>query len=100
MSSIDKLIDAAIGNELLSMMDALSRYNQILTNESNEENAAFITKWGNFCYRMMSFSILNAGLTFQRLKEMVFKNQIDRNVLAYVDGILVKSVVLIDHAKI
>ena len=40
---IDQLVDAMVGHELLSFMDAYFGYNHILVYESNEEHTSFIT---------------------------------------------------------
>ena len=41
----------------------------------------------------------NARVTFQRLVNKVFKDQIRRNMEAYVDGMLVKSTKTSQHVK-
>ena len=99
LPSIDELVDGASGNELLSMMDAHSGYNQILMHEPDEEKTSFITDSGTFCYRVMPFGLRNAGATFQRLMDKVFVDQIGRNVSAYVDDILVKSTSVEKHPE-
>jgi len=40
---IDLLVDSTAGHELLSFMDAFSRYNQIYMKEADQEKTAFIT---------------------------------------------------------
>nr|XP_027063201.1 uncharacterized protein LOC113689657 [Coffea arabica] len=59
--------------------------------EEDQEKTAFYTDQGVYCYTTMPFGIKNAGTTYQRLINRLFKNQIGRNVEAYVDDILVKS---------
>lgn len=41
--TIDQLMDASMGHELLSFMDAYSSYNQISMHLVDEENTSFIT---------------------------------------------------------
>jgi hypothetical protein len=88
---MDVLIDSTSGYELLSFMDALSRYNQIHMSELDKEKNSFITDQGLYCYNMMSFGLKNAGATYQRLVNRMFRDQIGRNVEVYVDDMLVKS---------
>ena len=46
LSRIEQLVDATVGHELLSFMDAYSEYNQIPIYEANEEHTSFITDRG------------------------------------------------------
>ena len=66
LSRIDQLVDMTIGHELLSFMEAYSGYNQISMYEPDEEHTSFITDHGLYCYKAMSFSLKNAGVTYQR----------------------------------
>ena len=63
--SIDRLIDEASGFQVLSFLDAYSRYNQIRMHALDEEKTTFIIEDANFCYRVMPFSLKNAGATYQ-----------------------------------
>ncbi|XP_074365409.1 uncharacterized protein LOC141706557 [Apium graveolens] len=47
----------------------------------------------------MPFDLINAGATYQRLVNMMFKDQIGRTMEVYVDDMLVKSEVASDHIK-
>ena len=79
------------GHQLLSFMDAFSRYNQIKMDKANQEKTSFITNQGLFCYKVMHFGMKNAGATYQRLVNHMFHPQIGQNVEVYVDDMLVKS---------
>ena len=72
-------------------MDAFSSYNQIKMNETNQEKTSFIISQGLFCYKAMPFGLKNAGATYQRLVNHMFRPQIGWNVEVYVDDMLVKS---------
>lgn len=71
----------------------LPRRLQRLSSDLNGQNpkTAFITERGIFCYRKMPFGLKNAGATYQRLVDRVFKHQVGRNMEVYVDDIIVKS---------
>ena len=80
-------------------MDAFSGYNQIKMAPEDEEKTAFITDKGIYCYKVMPFGLKNAGATYQRLVNKVFKNQIGRNMEVYVDDMLVKTSEENDHLE-
>ena len=88
---IDQLVDTIMGHKFLSFMDAFSGYNQIRMDEANQKNTSFVTSQGLFYYKVMPFSLKNAGATYQRLVNHMFRSQIRRNVEVYVNDMLVKS---------
>ncbi|KAE8708450.1 high mobility group B protein 6-like [Hibiscus syriacus] len=63
---IDTLVDNTAGNSLFSFMDGFSGYNQIKMNHADMEKMTFVTMWGMFCYKVMSFGLKNVGATYQR----------------------------------
>ena len=72
LPNIHILVDNTAGHEIYSFMDGFSSYNQILLDEEDREKTAFITPWGNFCYRVMPFGLKNAGATYQRAMIALF----------------------------
>ena len=95
---IDALVDSTSGYELLSFMDAFSDYNQILMHPEDQEKTSFITDRGLYCYKVMPFSLRNAGATYQRLVNKMFQGKIGKNMEVYVDDMLVKSTKSGNHA--
>ena len=69
---IDQIIDATAGSELLCFLDAYSGYHQIKLNVDDQEKTSFITSFGAFCYKTMSFGLKNAGATYQRCIQNCF----------------------------
>ena len=65
--------------------------------KDDEEKTSFITPYGTYCYVKMPFGLKNAGATFQRLMQKTFNPQIGRNLEAYVDDLVVKSINAGDH---
>jgi hypothetical protein len=82
--------DTTAGCETLSFLDAYSGYHQIKMKESDQLATSFITPFGMYCYTTMPFGLRNAGATYQRCMNHVFREHIDRTVEAYVDDIVVK----------
>lgn len=75
LPSIDQLVDSTTKHELLSFMDAFSGYNQTKMYEEDQEKTSFITDRGLYCYKVMPFGLKNAGATYQRLVNAMFKEQ-------------------------
>jgi hypothetical protein len=88
---IDSLVDAAAPSELMSLLDCYSGYHQIWMNKEDEPKTSFITPSGTYCYLWMPEGLKNAGGSFSRMTAKVLHSQIGRNVLTYVDDIIVKS---------
>ncbi|GKU89032.1 hypothetical protein SLEP1_g3225 [Rubroshorea leprosula] len=97
MPSIDKLVEAASGNERLSLLDAYSGYHQVRMAPEDEVKTSFYAGDEIYCYVMMSFGLKNAGATYQKMVTIVFRAQIGRNLEVYVDDIVVKSSRAEDH---
>ena len=94
---IDLLVDSTAGHSMLSFMDRFSGYNQILMAQENIEKIVFITKWGTYYYRVMTFGLKNAGATYQRVATTLFHDMMHRDVEVYVDDMIVKSRGRADH---
>ena len=88
---IDQIVDATVGHELLSFLDAYLGYNQISMYPSDEAKTAFLTPYDMYCYRVMSFGLKNVGATYQRMMSQVFEPLLGKTVVVYIDDILVKS---------
>ena len=72
---IDQLVDATSGNQLLKFIDAYSRYNQIHMHVPDQEQTFFITDHDLYCYKVMPFGLKNVGANYQRLVNIMFKEQ-------------------------
>ena len=49
----------------MSFLDGYSRYNQVIIDEEDRLKTTFMTKWGTFAYKRMSFVLINLGATFK-----------------------------------
>ena len=56
----------------------------------DQEHTSFITYRELYCYKVMLFGLKNAKATYQRLVNMMFKEQIGKTMEVYVDDMLVK----------
>jgi len=99
LPNIDRLVDGATGNKVLSFLDAYSGYNQIPMATTDMNKTAFITDDANYFYRVMPFGLKNAGATYQRLMDKVFSHLTRHCVEVYVDDMFVKSPSHHQHAE-
>jgi hypothetical protein len=88
---IDQIIDSTAGYDLLCFLDSYSGYHQIAIKEEDQEKTAFITPFDAYCYTTMSFGLKNAGATYQRAIQACFKRQLNKNVEAYMDDVVVNT---------
>ena len=97
MPRIDQLVDATAGHPRMSFLDAFQGYHQIPLALEYQEKTAFVTPTGNYHYKVMPFSLKNAGSTYQRMMTRMFELQLGNNIEIYVDDMVVKSKVVSEH---
>jgi hypothetical protein len=97
---IDQIVDSTAGCELFCFLDTYSGYHQIKMKESDQLTTSFSMPFNMFCYITMSFGLRNAGATYQRCMQHVFRDQIGRTMEAYVDGIVVKTWLVICMSRL
>ena len=71
-------------------MDGFSGYNQIKMAPEDTEKTTFITLWGTFCYKVMSFGLKNAGATYKRAMVALFHDMMHKEIEVYVDDMIAK----------
>ena len=75
----------------MSFLDAYFGYHQIPLFGPDQENTAFITTIGLYCYKVMPFGLKNVGAKYQCLVTKMLKEEIRKSMEVYVDDMLVKS---------
>ncbi|GKA32513.1 reverse transcriptase domain-containing protein [Tanacetum coccineum] len=85
LPEIEWKIELLMGFQYKYFLDAYKGYQQIQMTKKDEEKTAFHTEEGVFYYTKMPFGLKNAGVTYQRLVDSAFKEQIGVNLEAYVD---------------
>jgi hypothetical protein len=91
LPQIDQVIDSTASCDLLCLLDCYSGYHQIAIKEEDQEKTAFITPFGAYCYTTMLFRLKNTDTTYQRAIQKCFKKQLNKNVEAYVDDVVIKT---------
>lgn len=80
-------------------MDGSSGYNQIRMAPKDEELTAFRTAKGIYCYKVISFGLKNASVTYQRAMQNIFDGLLHKNIECYMDDLVVKSIKRYDYLK-
>jgi hypothetical protein len=88
---IDQVVDSTAGCVLLCFLDCYSGYHQIALKEEDQIKTAFITPFGTYAYKTISFGLKNAGATYQRTIQICFADQLHRNIEAYMDDVVIKT---------
>ena len=73
---MDHILQKVVGSKRISLFDGFSGYNQVLVFPSDQHKTVFTTPWGTFMYVKMSFGLMNAGATFQRVIDIFFSEDI------------------------
>ena len=61
------------------------------------EKTAFITPWGVYHYKVMTFGLKNEGATYMRAMTTIFHDMIHKEIKVYVDDVIIKSCESSDH---
>ncbi|XP_057791001.1 uncharacterized protein LOC131008120 [Salvia miltiorrhiza] len=94
--------DAAIREQVYGLLEAghiVEGYHQVKMNRGDIAKTAFAVCYGVYGWRSMPFGLKNAGATYQRMMEKVFKEQLSKNISVYVDDMFVRSIRAEDHVS-
>ena len=96
---MDELRDRVAGAKAFTKLDLKVSYYLIRIKQGDEEKTAFRTCYGQYEYKVMPFSLVNAPATFQRMMNIILREFLDHGVVVYLDDILIYSENMEDHIK-
>ena len=85
---INEMMDRLRGSEYFTKFDLKSGYNQIRIRPSDEWKTTFMTPFGLYRMKVMTFGFANAPPCFQRYMDKVFAPLLYKGVEIYLDDIL------------
>ena len=96
---IEESLEALGKAHYFSTLDLASAYNQVEVDPLDRPKTAFTTQFGLFEHVRMPFGISNAPSTFQRLMTKIFREDILRILIVYLDDIVIYSETLEEHLQ-
>ena len=96
---IDDLFYQLKGAKYFSEIDLRSGYFQLKIRESDIPKTAFVTRYGQFEFTVMSFGLTNAPAYFMNLMNKVFMDELDKFVIVFIDDILIYSKSVQEHEQ-
>jgi hypothetical protein len=85
---IDEMMDHIRGSEIFTKLNLKSGYNQICIRPSNEWKMTFMTPFGPYRMRVMTFGFANVPSCFQHYMDKVFAPLLYKNLENYLDNAL------------
>jgi hypothetical protein len=91
MPVADMLIDSASGNKMISFLDGNVGYNQIFMTKEDVSKTVFCYSGfvGLFEWVVMTFSLKNAGATYQRAMNLIFHDLLRVLMEVYINDMVV-----------
>ena len=96
---IDDLFDQLKGTKYFSEIVMRSGYYQLKIKESDISKIAFVTRYAQFEFTVMSFGLTNAPAYFMNLMNKVFMDELDKFVVVFIDDILIYSKSVQEHEQ-
>jgi hypothetical protein len=96
---IDDLLDQLRKAKFFSKIDLRSGYHQMKIRECDIPKTAFVTRYGQYEFTIVSFGLTNAPAYFMNMMNKVFMEELDKFVIVFIDDILIYSETAEEHAK-
>jgi hypothetical protein len=96
---IDDLLDQLKDAKFFSKIDLRSGYHQMKIRPEDIPKTAFVTRYGQYEFTVVSFGLTNAPAYFMNMMNKVFMEELDRFVVVFIDDILVYSASAEEHEQ-
>lgn len=99
LPNIEEAFSALTGSKWFSVMDLKSGYYQVEVEEEDKPKTAFVTPMGFWEFNRMPQGVTNAPSTFQRVMEKCVGSLNLKEVLVFLDDLIVFSSTLEEHEE-
>ena len=97
LPNLEEVFSVMTGSKWFSVLDLKSGYYQIETEEADKQKTAFVCPLGFWEFNRMPQGITNAPSSFQRLMERCMGDLNRKEVLVFIDDVIVFSNTLEEH---
>ena len=94
---VDSCLDALGGSKYFSVLDLRSGFWQVTMDARDSDKTAFVTRRGQFRFKVLSFGLANSPSVFQRLMDLVLAGMTWETCLVYIDDVIVFSKTFDEH---
>ena len=81
----EEILETVAGHEMLSPLDGFSGYNKVRVAREDQPKTYFITGWGAYATRVMSFGLMSAPSTFQKRVMTIFIEFLNHFMKVFLD---------------
>jgi hypothetical protein len=96
---IDDLLDQLRKARFFSKIDLRSGYHQMKIRECDIPKTAFVTRYGQYEFTVVSFGLTNAPAYFMNMMNKVFMEELDKFIIVFINDILIYSESTEEHAE-
>jgi hypothetical protein len=96
---IDDLLDQLKDAKFFSKIDLRSGYHQMKIRSEDIPNTAFVTRYGQYEFTVVSFGLTTALAYFMNMMNKVFMDELDKFMVVFIDDILVYSSTTEEHEQ-
>jgi hypothetical protein len=96
---INDLLDQLRKAKFFSKIDLRSGYHQMKIRECDIPKTAFVTRYGQYEFTVVSFGLTNAPAYFMNMMNKVFMEELDKFIIVFINDILIYSESTEEHAE-
>ena len=96
---VDDSLESLEGANICSCFDLKSAYTQVRLDVKHQHKTAFSSPWGLYEFTRMPFGLVNAPATFQRIMSNLFREEIFKFMVCYLDDVVVYSKTYEEHVE-
>jgi len=96
---IDDLLYQLKDAKYFSKIDLRSGYHQMKIRPEDIPKTAFVTRYGQYEFTVVSFGLTNAPAYFMNMMNKVFMDELDKFVVVFIDDILIYSSTAGEHEQ-